>query len=58
MLVDDVKMAIMKQGTDDSRPTAQMSGSTYGTLSRNDLDKTVPIHPPRTPVTLVTTPKI
>lgn len=58
MLVDDIKMAIMKQGTDNSRPSAQISGSIYGTLSRNDLDNAVPIHPPRTPVTLVTTPKI
>ena len=58
MLNDAKKMEEMKQGTDPSRPTAQMSGSTYGTLSRNDLDKTVPIDPPRMPVTIVTIPKI
>lgn len=57
MLADAVNMEIMKQGTDPSRPTAQMRGSTCGTLSLNDLDKRVPMHPPRIPVTTVTTPK-
>lgn len=57
MLADAVKMEAMKQGTDPSRPTAQMRGSTCGTLSLNDLDRRVPRNPPRIPVTSVTTPK-
>lgn len=58
MLADATKMVTRKQGTDPSRPAAQMSGSTYCTLSRNILDKKVPPHPPRIPVTSVTAPKV
>lgn len=57
MLAEAVNMEVMMQGTDPSRPIAQMRGSTCGTLSRNDLDRRVPMHPPRIPVTMVTAPK-
>lgn len=58
MLLAATKIAVMMQGTDPSRLAAQMSGSTCGTLSLNDLDKVVPLNPPRIPVTTVITPKL
>lgn len=58
MFADATKTVARKQGTDPSRPAAQMSGSTYGTLSRNILDRKVPPPPPRIPVTTVTAPKV
>lgn len=58
MLADATKTEMRKQGTDPSRPAAQMSGSTYGTLLRNILDKKVPPHPPTIPVTSVTAPNV
>lgn len=58
MLLAATKIAARMQGTDPSRPAAQMSGSTCGTLSLNDLDKVVPLNPPRIPVAIVIAPKV
>lgn len=58
MLADATKMVIKRHGTDPSMPTAQMSGSAFGTLSLNRLDKLVPRAPPRMPVATVTAPKM
>lgn len=57
MLLDAVNMETMKQGTDPSSPTAQIRGSTCGSLPRSLCDKRLPMHPPRIPVTMVTAPK-
>lgn len=58
MLVDATKMETREQGTNASSPTAQRSGSAYGTLSLNFLDSTVPTHPPRNPDTIATAPSM
>lgn len=58
MLIDASTMAMKKQGAEASMPTAQISGSALGTLSRSRLDIQVPKETPTIPVTTVIAPNI